>query len=149
MADIDSYIRMLGVTILSPAVLSICVLSLRAVGLDWADTSLRVTIAMFLLSGLARVLSTLNHRLVNGPPRKVIWDQEVVVITGGGSGLGLLLAEVYGLKGCSVAVIDVNETASGIVRNMGDEVRFYHCDITDPARLGEVAVRIEQDVSLL
>ncbi len=50
----------------------------------------------------------INHRVTHGRHRKVEWENEVVVITGGGgSGLGRVLAETALRKGAKVAVLDV------------------------------------------
>ena len=49
----------------------------------------------------------LNHRITYGKHRKVDWENEVVVITGGGSGLGRVLTEMLLRKGVKVAVLDI------------------------------------------
>lgn len=67
------------------------------------------------------------------------------MITGGASGLGLLIAEVYGMRGASVAVLDVRELENQEARG----VEFYRCDVGDRAQVASVAKQIEQDVRLL
>lgn len=47
-----------------------------------------------------------NQRVTYGRHRKVAWESEVVVITGGASGLGRAMAEMLLRKGVSVAVLD-------------------------------------------
>jgi NAD(P)-dependent dehydrogenase (short-subunit alcohol dehydrogenase family) len=69
-------------------------------------------------------------------------SEEVIVITGGASGLGLLIAEVYGMRGATVAVLDVKELESGEARG----VSAYKCDVGDKEQLARVAVEIERDV---
>lgn len=51
----------------------------------------------------------INHRLTYGKYRIVEWENEVVVITGGGSGLGRVLAEMIVRKGGKVAILDVKD----------------------------------------
>jgi len=68
--------------------------------------------------------------------------EEVVVITGGASGLGLLIAEVYGMRGVTVAVLDVREPEGGEARN----VEFYKCDVGDRKQIEAVAKDIERDL---
>ena len=77
-------------------------------------------------------------------PREVDWDEEVVVITGGANGLGKILAEMYGMRGASVAVLDVkkpekeSEGLAGVV--------FYECDVGDAEAVELVKGRVEEDV---
>jgi NADP-dependent 3-hydroxy acid dehydrogenase YdfG len=54
-------------------------------------------------------LRMINANIANGKKREFEWTDEVIVITGGSSGLGLLIAEVYGMRGVSVAVLDVGD----------------------------------------
>lgn len=67
------------------------------------------------------------------------------MITGGASGLGLLIAEVYGMRGATVAVLDVKELESGEARG----VTAYKCDVGDKDQIAKVAIEIERDVRLL
>ncbi len=70
--------------------------------------------------------------------------KEVVVITGGASGLGLLMAEMFAMKGAKVALLDTQE-----VKREGEgrgEVRGYRCDVTDRKQVEGAKERIIQDV---
>lgn len=67
------------------------------------------------------------------------------MITGGASGLGLLIAEVYGMRGASVAVLDVKELESGESRG----VYVYKCDVGDQKQIAKAAIEIERDVSTI
>ena len=67
------------------------------------------------------------------------------MITGGASGLGLLMAEVYGMRGGSVAVLDVREPENEEARG----IKYYRCDVGDRGQVAAVAKQIEQDVGLL
>lgn len=89
------------------------------------------------------ILRQINRRVGYGRKRTFEWADEVVVITGGSSGLGLLIAEVYGMRGVSVAVLDVKEPEGGEARN----VEYYKCDIGDKKQVAEAAKQIQEDVS--
>lgn len=65
------------------------------------------------------------------------------MITGGAGGLGLLLAEVYGMRGVSVAVLDVKDAPDG---GEARNVTFYQCDVGDRAQVGRAAEQIEKEV---
>jgi NAD(P)-dependent dehydrogenase (short-subunit alcohol dehydrogenase family) len=86
----------------------------------------------------------LDKRLAWGPPRKLNWDEEVVVITGGAGGLGKVLAETYGMRGVSVAVLDIREPEeqSEVLEN----VRFYKCDVSSIEDVQKAKLAIEKDV---
>jgi NAD(P)-dependent dehydrogenase (short-subunit alcohol dehydrogenase family) len=88
-------------------------------------------------------LGILNRQIAYSKPRTVDFSEEVIVITGGASGLGLLIAEVYGMRGASVAVLDVKDLEAGEARG----VSVYKCDVGDKEQVARVAVEIERDVS--
>lgn len=78
-------------------------------------------------------------------PRQVDWDEEVVVITGGASGLGRVLAQTFGMRGASVAVLDVVKPREGEREGL-DGVQFYECDVGDVKAVKGARGRIEKDV---
>ena len=72
------------------------------------------------------------------------WEKEVVVITGGTSGLGRLVAEVFGRRGVSVAVLDVKAPE-------GEEEegwRWYECDVGRKGEVERVKGAVERDVCM-
>ena len=73
-------------------------------------------------------------------------EDEVVVITGGGSGLGECLAEIYGFRGVSVAVLD--KRLGQWDREEG-AVRGYRCDVGNREDAERAWQRIVEDVSCL
>lgn len=73
----------------------------------------------------------------------------VVVVTGGGSGFGRLIAEMSAARGASVVVADVNEEAAGAVASAlsesGAEALAVTCDVTDLAQVRAlVAATVER-----
>jgi len=86
-----------------------------------------------------------DQRLAWGPPRKLDWENEVVVITGGSGGLGRVLAEMFGRRGVSVAVLDVREPEDQESEGW-QNCHFYHCDVGDPEAVSKVKEEIERDV---
>lgn len=74
-------------------------------------------------------------------------SEEVVVVTGGASGLGLLIARIYGLRGVSVAVLDIKEV--GEIEEGWEEgsgVEYYRCDIGNRREAEWVMGKIREDV---
>lgn len=70
------------------------------------------------------------------------------MITGGGSGLGECVAEIFGFRGVSVAVID-KRLGQWKGDNMEGGVRGYECDVGDREAVERVWRRIVDDVSVL
>ncbi|KAL1651988.1 hypothetical protein SLS58_000111 [Diplodia intermedia] len=136
-------------SILHPFVACIVPLCLRAVGTPatWPRFQLACAYAM------AVTLWTLlvqhhGRRVAFGPARRVALGDEVVVVTGGASGLGALVAEVYGMRGASVAVLDVGELGEAERESMLEEkgVAYYRCDVGDREEVERVYGRIENDL---
>lgn len=94
---------------------------------------------------LFALLCKLDKRLAWGPPRKINWDEEVVVITGGAGGLGRVLAQTYSMRGVSVAVLDIREPEEAESEGM-QNVRFYQCDVSKIEEVRRAKEEIEKDV---
>lgn len=141
--SVDLLLKVLNVTFFHPFVAWIVPLCFRAEHMDWDKTPIRVAVAYAAAVTLWWLLGAVNNRVAFGLPRPVSLEDEVIVITGGASGLGLLVAEVYGMRGASVAVLDVKEMSNGEARG----VTYYKCDVTDKEQLARVALQIEQDVN--
>ena len=70
----------------------------------------------------------------------------MVVITGGCGGLGRVMAEMFSLKGVSVALLDVRPPKGRNEDEALINARYYHCDIGDPEAITTAKSNIEQDV---
>ena len=92
---------------------------------------------------ILETLAPFNLRIAYGKNRKVDLDEEVIVITGGRSGLGKCVAEVYALRGATVAVIDV-QGAEG--EDQVDGINYYTCDITDGEAVKRTWAQITEEV---
>jgi len=142
--SIDLIVKVFKTTFFHPFVSWIIPLCFRAQNMKYQDTPVLVSIGWATFITLIWVAGVINNRLAFGLPREVDLSEEVIVITGGASGLGLLIAEVYGMRGATVAVLDVEEMENGEARG----VTYYKCDVTDKAQLESVAKKIEQEVCI-
>lgn len=70
------------------------------------------------------------------------------MITGGASGLGRSIAEIFGIRGASVAILDVKDVQGG-VESLGVGVRWWKCDVGDSEAVRRIGVEIEKDVCRL
>ncbi|RKF64612.1 Dehydrogenase RED2 [Erysiphe neolycopersici] len=82
-----------------------------------------------------------QHYSNNG--RRVLFktSDELVLISGGSSGIGLLMAEEFARRGVKVIILDLREPKNSIPTN----VHFYKCDITSTKELAETATSIRKD----
>jgi hypothetical protein len=130
-------------TILHPFVAWMIPLSLRAQATPYHHLSFQISTAYALFLTIIYVLSVLNSRIAYGLPRSVDLSEEVVVITGGASGLGLLIADFYAMRGASVAVLDVKPKNS-LQESKG--ITYYLCDVGDFEQVHNMAKIIKEDV---
>jgi len=112
----------------------------------WSTTYAVIAIMSFfaILGGVGK----LYDRMTWGRSRTMEWAKEVVVITGGSSGLGRVIADTYLMRGVSVAVLDVNTFKAESEGGM-ENLRFYQCDIGNVAAVQKVKGMVEQEVRSL
>ncbi|OQV22323.1 Epidermal retinol dehydrogenase 2 [Hypsibius exemplaris] len=77
-------------------------------------------------------------------------SSEIVVITGGGSGIGRCLALQLARTGAQIVIWDVNATGAEVVRQEitqnGGRAFVYQCDVSDRQQVYAVASRVQADV---
>src|SRR5271163_4892682 len=144
---LDLALHILSRSIFHPFIVLTFYLSLAAVHKHTTPLALyTLYYALGLL--IVDVLIYADRRISGGGARKVNWGREVVVITGGATGLGRCLVEVLARRGVGVAVMDVRgpdgEVGEWLVGN-GGCVAWYECDVADRGKVAEVAERIRED----
>ncbi|KAI0131054.1 NAD(P)-binding protein [Daldinia grandis] len=140
--SVDVLLKVLNVTLLHPFVAWIIPLCFRAEHQAWNTNPMVVSIAWAIFVTLLWMGNVISHKIAYGMHREVDLTEEVIVITGGASGLGLLIAEVYGMRGATVAVLDIAELESTEARG----ITYYKCDVRDKAQIARVATEIERDL---
>jgi NAD(P)-dependent dehydrogenase (short-subunit alcohol dehydrogenase family) len=74
---------------------------------------------------------------------------EVILITGGGSGLGLSMAKKFAELGADIAICGRTEKklekAAEELKKHGTEVRYYACDVRDYEAVGEMIGEVVKD----
>lgn len=146
---IDVLLAVLNRTILHPWVAWILVLSLRAQVTPYTDLSFMIATGYAVLLTLIAVGRTINHRVAYGLPRPVDLTEEVVIVTGGASGLGQVIARMYSMRGASVAVLDIKPGEEIGNDEMGDGAEYYYCDVGDRAMVEATVDQIEKEVFFL
>ena len=89
------------------------------------------------------------------PTRFIAKDvsDQIVLITGGGSGIGRVLAIQFAAKGCTPVIWDVNEagmreTAAEVQKTTGKSCHYYVCDVSSRAAVYETMDRVKQEVGI-
>ena len=141
---IDLIAYVLNRSIFHPFIVRLLPLCLRAVVTRYEAPEFIASCVWASLVTLWAILGVFNKRIAYGLPREVDWDEEVVVITGGANGLGKILAEMYGMRGASVAVLDVMQPEKESEGLAG--VAVYECDVGDAEAVEKMKGRIEKDV---
>jgi 2-keto-3-deoxy-L-fuconate dehydrogenase len=71
-----------------------------------------------------------------------------VVITGGGSGIGRAISELFARQGASVNIVELNEKAAqetvNSIKQEGGNAKAFACDIVNQAKVIEVFQEIKQ-----
>ncbi|KAJ6044549.1 hypothetical protein N7499_007050 [Penicillium canescens] len=145
--SIDTLLNILQKSLLNPFVAWILVLCLRAQVTPLSHPSWILTVTYATSLTILWVLRTINQRVAYGVQRTVDFENEVVVITGGASGLGLLIAQNYGMRGASVAVLDVRDLGEeGVEEVFGAGVLYIRCDVGDRAEVEGAKGRIVDEL---
>lgn len=141
---IDLLAHVLVRSVFHPYIAWLVPLCLRSLSYSYSHPHFKYACVYATCISVFALLRILDKRLAWGPPRKLNWDEEVVVITGGAGGLGKVLAETYGMRGVSVAVLDIREPEEQ--SEALENVRFYKCDVSSIEDVQKAKVAIEKDV---
>lgn len=99
--------------------------------------------------GLAGVGAVLAAKMVLGRARAIDLRDKVAVITGGGRGLGLVLAREMAREGAKVAICARDlaelEIAKQDLQKRGANVFAYPCDVTNKAEVGQFINAVRQE----
>ncbi|KAL4811503.1 hypothetical protein BDV18DRAFT_10374 [Aspergillus unguis] len=142
---LDVLMKVLNRSIFHPFIAWIIVLCLRAQATPYNHPAFTVASAYATFLTLLDIAFMISDRIAFGAPRTVDLSEEVVVVTGGASGLGRLVAQIYGLRGVSVAVLDIEDEKD--VEGWGDVggIEYYRCDIGVRSEVESVARKIEKE----
>ncbi|NKI16001.1 SDR family NAD(P)-dependent oxidoreductase [Spongiibacter sp. KMU-166] len=72
--------------------------------------------------------------------------KKVALITGGGSGMGQLMAKQLAEKGHRVVILDVNEPGMVETCKSNDNISYFVCDVTNREQVENIVAEVEKDV---
>ena len=130
---LDLIVYVLGRSIFHPAIVYIfylCIAALHRHRTPVAHYTLYWASLLLVVAGLR----WLNYRITHGKPREMDLENEVVVVTGGGSGLGRVIAEMYAIRGVSTAILDIKEAdpeAIDLIDSGNGSLQWFSCDVSD------------------
>ncbi|OXV08313.1 hypothetical protein Egran_03926 [Elaphomyces granulatus] len=143
---LDVLLTVLRRTFLHPFVAWVVVLCLRAQVTPVTDPAFIIATGYAVFLTLLAAARLFNDRFAYGIPREVDLEEEVIVVTGGASGLGQLIAQIYGMRGATVAVLDIKEVADLDGWDELSNVEYYKCDVGNRHEVEAIARRIEDDL---
>jgi hypothetical protein len=91
-------------------------------------------------------LTTLNTRLGNGAARRIVWRDQIAVITGGAGGLGWLMAKILELRGATVVVWDIKAPDEWVEDEDEEGVKWYKVDVGNAAEVEKAYEKVVDDV---
>lgn len=113
----------------------------------WDQPFLSISFYLFGIFVLYTAPQWLNQRIAFGKARPVSKDEEsVVVVTGGSSGLGRTMVEMYANAGVTVAVLDVAPYYAEGEEEEGSDIHWYRCDVGEETDVKSARNAIENDV---
>lgn len=147
---IDTLINFLSKSLLNPFIAWIFVLCLRAQVTPSTDPVWILAVSYATALTVLFVARVINQRAAHGVPRTVDFEHEVVVITGGASGLGLLITQMYSMRGASVAVLDIKDVPEHSREEVfGEGVVYITCDVAERGALEVAKEKILKEVGSL
>jgi len=144
--DIDLVVKVLGNILLSPFFAFWIPLFYKAQGAAWDSSIVKSAGAYFAFVAALALIRWSSVRWRNGgtwllmPPR-LDWGEQIVVITGGSSGVGQLLAETFAVRNVTVVVLDVNPI---ITEN--SNIAYYKCDVSKWEEVEAVSKKVIEEI---
>ncbi|KAH0339763.1 NAD(P)-binding protein, partial [Aureobasidium melanogenum] len=90
--------------------------------------------------------TALNTRLGHGKARKVVWSDQIAVVTGGAGGLGWLVARLLQLKGAEVVVWDIKAHEEWNEDDDDEGIKWYKVDVGDAEEVDAAYKKVQNDL---
>ncbi|TDL29814.1 retinal short-chain dehydrogenase/reductase [Rickenella mellea] len=144
--DIDLLNKVLVQTAFSPFFLFFIPVFFKMQGEDWDSRSVIYGFVYFAAVATFWLLKWFSQVYRNGwsllfaPPR-FDWGEQIVVVTGGSSGIGELIANTLAVRNVTVIVLDVNPI---ITENYN--ITYYKCDVSNWDEVHAVSQKIVEEI---
>jgi len=144
--DIDLVIKVLSHTAFSPFFLFLLPVFFFFHGQKLNDTPVVITSvywvlvsSFWFLKWYSRLYRNQGNLLFG--PGPLDWGEQIVVITGGASGVGELLANTLAVRNVTVVVLDVMPI---VTENYN--ITYYKCDVTNPEEVEAVSKEVIEEI---
>ncbi|KAF5566820.1 retinal short-chain dehydrogenase reductase [Fusarium phyllophilum] len=145
---------LLAAATFAPDAVSNALASMAAKLPDHASHTLELTIVkkvlyVWLSLGIVRTINRFLNTMAHNSWRMTAapgwdWKNEIAVVTGGSSGIGLSIVEKLSAMGIRVAVFDVQDLPKQLQTN--SRVHFYRCDVTTTESVAEAADAVRKEL---
>ena len=96
--------------------------------LQMINKVLLIWTSLSILRSINRILNVMAHNSWRlSPASNWSWTNEIAVVTGGSSGIGLSIVQRLTAMGIQIAVLDIQDLPKELQTN--DRVKFYRCDV--------------------
>jgi len=144
--DIDLVIKILAHTAFSPFFLFFIPVFYIFQGAKYTDPIIIISAAYYIIISSFWFLKWYSRlyrnqgSLLYGPGR-FDWGEQVIVVTGGASGIGELIANTLAVRNVNVVVLDVNPI---VTENYN--ITYYKCDVSKWEEVESVAKKIADEI---
>ncbi|GJE84323.1 retinal short-chain dehydrogenase/reductase [Phanerochaete sordida] len=144
--DIDLLVKVLAHTAFSPFFVFFIPVFYYFQGSRWPSPVLVLSSGYYLVVAafwFIRWYSRLyrNQGSLLFKPARFDWGEQIVVVTGGSSGIGELIANTLAVRNVTVAVLDVNP-----IETENYNISYYKCDVSKYEEVQAVAKRIQEEL---
>eukprot|EP01116_Phalansterium_solitarium_P006265 TRINITY_DN18574_c0_g1_i1.p1 TRINITY_DN18574_c0_g1~~TRINITY_DN18574_c0_g1_i1.p1 ORF type:complete len:263 (-),score=63.11 TRINITY_DN18574_c0_g1_i1:214-1002(-) len=81
------------------------------------------------------------------------WNERVIIVTGGGSGIGRTTSVELARLGARVAVVDINETGGrktvDLIKTAGGRAMFVSCDVSNAQSVEQMVAKVVSEFGVL
>ncbi|KAJ4012525.1 hypothetical protein NW752_008223 [Fusarium irregulare] len=113
--------------------------------LQMINKVLLIWTSLSILRSINRILNMMAHNSWRlRPASNWSWTNEIAVVTGGSSGIGLSIVQRLTAMGIQIAVLDIQDLPKELQTN--DRVKFYRCDVTTVESVAEAADAVRREL---
>jgi NAD(P)-dependent dehydrogenase (short-subunit alcohol dehydrogenase family) len=144
--DLDLVMKVLSNTLFSPFFIFFVPVIYKSQGQDWDAPVIRNSIIYWCFLSVfwairfsSKLWRNKSSWVLSGP--RINWEDQVVIITGGASGIGRLLAETLAVRNVCVAVLDTQPLNAD-----NENINYYKCDVSKWEEVEKVAKEIAEEL---